>query len=490
MPSSPSEVWPGSVAPVSALAVSFTVALLTAVFVITQLLYLITLVHDLYMLARPVDWVELDEDAKPPPDAHLPRIVLLYPVLRELEETMRTTFLGLASLDYPAYRRRIVAIPNHDDDVTIDALYRLQLEFPFLEVLEVPATSDPSWDPVWESWETTEKAYWWHTGRTAGNRALPPKKTRQLIYALYTIDAEEPGDWLVNYIDADSVPPPDHLRAGAAGAEHYDVVQSTNIAGNLLATWPASWHAMDHMAWDGMRYPHLSAHGKHPYWVLGKGLFYHVSDLIELGSFNPWVTIEDPEVGMRLWVNGRTLGIISSPLIEEVPKTLRRGYTQKKRWICGFFQSLGSPLRQMGMRRRDRLRARTIFLPCLSLAINPVGLPIGIWALWVFLDGTSPLPVGLILLALTSIVLYCISMGITYGATWRRTALVLDRRRDRLRYMLRVNPVFLWVYWLWWSIPIAVGFGMYLRDGGQVWERTVKIDANHDLVREVLDRED
>ena len=94
------------------------------------------------------------------------------------------------------------------------------------------------------------------------------------------------------------------------------------------------------------------------------------------------------------------------------------------------------------------------------------------------------------MLAVATIVLYCISMGITYVVTWRRTALVLDRRRDRLRYMLRVNPVFLWFYWLWWSVPIAVGLGMYLRDGGRVWERTEKVDAIHELVREVVKREE
>jgi cellulose synthase/poly-beta-1,6-N-acetylglucosamine synthase-like glycosyltransferase len=473
---------------VSVLSVSFTVAVLVAMFVVTQLLYLFALIHDLYMLARPVDWVELD-DAETEAAAPRPRIVLLYPVLREPEATMRTTFVGLATLDYPADRYRIVAVPNHDDEDTIAALERLQLDFPFLEVLEVPPTSDPSWEPVWQSWEETEKAYWWHTGGTARNRNLPPKKTRQLVYALYTIHGEETeDDWLLNYIDADSVPPRDHLRAGAAGAARYDVVQSTNVAGNLLDTWPASWHAMDHMAWDGMRYPHLSAHGRHPYWVLGKGLFYHAPDLIHLGSFNPWVTIEDPEVGMRLWVNGRHLGIIASPLIEEVPLTLRHGLTQRKRWICGFYQALGRPLRLMGMRRRDRFRAWTNFLPCLSLGVNPIGIPVGVWALVEWLRGTSPLPVALTVLAIATIVLYCISMGITYASTWRRTAIVLDRRRDRVRYMLRVNPVFLWIYWLWWSVPIWVGTVMYLRDGGKVWERTEKVDAIHELVREVVKR--
>jgi glycosyltransferase XagB len=474
---------------VTILAVSIAAVVLTATFVVTQALYLITLVHDLYMLARKVDWVQLDEEAVLA--GPVPKIVLLYPVLREPQETMRTTFVGLDELSYPRDRYRIIAVPNHDDHVTIAALEQLQDEFPWLEMLVVPATSDPSWEVVWESWDRTEKAYWWHTGATAGNPDLPPKKTRQLVYALYTLDAgETEGDWLLNYIDADSVPPRDHLLAGAAGAADFDVVQSTNVAGNLLDTWAASWHAMDHMCWDGMRYPHLSARGRQPYWVLGKGLFYHAPDLIALGSFNPWVTIEDPEVGMRLWVNGRRLGVIASPLIEEVPLTLGRGLIQRKRWICGFYQSLGRPLALMGMRRRDRIRAWTNFLPCLSLAVNPLGVPIGIWALWVWYDGTSPLPLPLIALAIATIVLYSVSMSITYASTWRRTAIVLDRRADRLRYMLRVNPVFLWAYWLWWSIPIAVGTSMYLRDGGRVWEHTEKVDAIHELVRDVVSREE
>jgi len=48
---------------VTILAVSITAVVLTVVFVVTQALYLITLVHDLSMLARKVDWVELDEEA-------------------------------------------------------------------------------------------------------------------------------------------------------------------------------------------------------------------------------------------------------------------------------------------------------------------------------------------------------------------------------------------------------------------------------------------
>jgi hypothetical protein len=124
----------------------------------------------------------------------------------------------------------------------------------------------------------------------------------------------------------------------------------------------------------------MSANGTHPYYVLGKGLFYRASDLYALGGFNPWITIEDPEVGMRLWTNGRRLGIIAAPLIEEVPRTFYRGIIQRNRWVCGFFQSLASPLKRMGMPFWRRMQARINIIPVLSHPINVIGLPTGVYA--------------------------------------------------------------------------------------------------------------
>jgi cellulose synthase/poly-beta-1,6-N-acetylglucosamine synthase-like glycosyltransferase len=457
-------------------------AALLALFALTQVLYLLSTVCELYIRSQPVDWVDMG-DAPFAPNGAFPRIVLLYPVLRELEETMRTTMSALAKIDYPADRFRIVAIPNTSDAATVEILGRMQEDYPFLEVLVVPPTSDPSWDRVWRAWDRNEKAYWWHRTRRAGDRDLPPKKTRQLIYAFYSLlESEADEQWLLDYIDADSVPPPDHFLAGAIGSRRFDVLQSTNIAGNLLDTWPASWHAMDHMSWDGHRYPHLSARGTHPFWVLGKGLFFKAKDLVEVGGFNPWITIEDPEVGMRLWANGKRLGIIEAPLIEEVPRTLRGGITQRKRWVCGFFQSLTAPPRYIGMTFSQRLRAWINFLPCLLLLVNPIGIPVGVWVLFESLGGHLHLPVALIGLGLFNLACLAASLVLIYVATWQRTALVLDRRRDRLRYLFRVNPVFLFAFWLVWVVPLVLGFEMYLRDKGLVWERTEKVDANHDLV--------
>jgi hypothetical protein len=306
------------------------------VYTFVQVLYFIALTVNGYFYSRGVDWVAPDEVSADL--EHYPPVLLLYPVLHEAKETMRTTLLsiGAAQAAYEPGLARVVAIPNWDDRASLTALYELRDEFAFLEVLPVPPTSDASWSAVWANWAVNPKAYWWHTGKREGSQYLPPKKTRQLVYALYTMADRLPGKgWLLSYLDADSAVPVDYYRIAAAGAARFDVVQLTNVAGNLMDSWAASFHAMDHIAWDGWLYPHMSAHGKHPFYVLGKGLFYKVDDLIELGGFNPWLTIEDPEVGMRLWVNGRRLGISNSPLIEEVPRTFKGGIRQRKRWVPG-----------------------------------------------------------------------------------------------------------------------------------------------------------
>jgi cellulose synthase/poly-beta-1,6-N-acetylglucosamine synthase-like glycosyltransferase len=456
----------------------------TVLFVVSQVLFTLTFCVDVYFLSLPVDWVDMDEPIAEPED-QWPYIVLFYPVLRELEATMRTTFVSLAKLDYPPQRCRVVAIPNSDDAQTIASLARLASEFAFLEILEVPPTSDPRWQVVWDSWEANPKAYWWHHGKRAGEKDLPPKKTRQLIYGLYhaarTLKHER--NLVINYIDADSCPPVDHFKGAVIGLKHYDVVQALNVVGNLNATLPTSWHAFDHMAWDGYKYPHLSAHGQQPYWVLGKGLFYRVSDLIALGGFHPWITIEDPEIGLRYWANGLRLGILASSLIEEVPKTWRQGVIQRKRWVCGFFQSLGRPLRHLGLSPWQRFKCWLIFFPCLSLWVNTIGLPLGIWAFWMYLAQTHVVPVWTLWLAAVNLTLFAWSLSLLYANTWRRTGLVYTRWRDRAWYMLRINPLSAMIWWFLWIVPLVIGFRMYLLDEGLAWQRTEKIDANKLLIR-------
>jgi hypothetical protein len=449
-----------------------------SIYAAAQILYLISFLVVGYFLCLPVNLVSNGEIASEEPES-LPLMVMAYPVLRENFDTMHSTLVSLSRLKYPASRRRIIAIPNSDDHITIGRLQRLALEFPFLEIMEIPPTTDSQWRKVWSAWSQNPKAYWFHRGATAGKRNLPPKKTRQLVFLFYTLVDQMGTDWVLDYIDADSMPPADHFLSGAAGLKDYDVVQSTNVSGNLLDSHAASLHSFDHMCWDGRLYPHMSANGAHPYYVLGKGLFYRAKDLYELGGLNPWITIEDPEIGMRLWTNGRRLGVIATPLIEEVPRTFYRGIIQRNRWMCGFFQSLASPLKHMGMPFWRRMQARLNIIPVMSLPVHMIGLPTGVWAFYLFLIGADPFPRWLVALSLLNIALYVLTTASFYVNAWRRTALVLDDTGSRIRYMLRINPVSVLLYHLLWLIPICIGFVMFITDHGKTWIRTRKHDADH-----------
>jgi hypothetical protein len=105
-----------------------------------------------------------------------------------------------------------------------------------------------------------------------------------------------------------------------------------------------------------------------------------------------------------------------------------------------------------------------------------------VWVLWQVLSGSHILPWWLSLLAGMNVIFYVLTLCALYARTWRRTGIVLVRTRDRFAYMLRINPVFQMVWWLVWLIPLWIGFRMYLQDGGLVWDRTRKIDANHALI--------
>lgn len=213
---------------------TFADHLLVYLFAASQLLYFASFAVDGYFFTRPVNWVDTSDEAKAS-ITHYPYIVLFYPVLRELEETMRTTFTSLAQLEYPRNRFTVIAIPNDNDVPTVAALKRLQKEFPFVRIIKVPPTTHSSWSKVWTSWDRTPKAYWWHQGPRRHVQSLPPKKSRQLIYAFYQVASvlSPREDFLVNYIDADSCPPRDHFLAAAIGMRDYDVLQAQNVAGNL-----------------------------------------------------------------------------------------------------------------------------------------------------------------------------------------------------------------------------------------------------------------
>ena len=118
----------------------------------------------------------------------------------------------------------------------------------------------------------------------------------------------------------------------------------------------------------------------------------------------------------------------------------------------------------------------------LGRVVNAIGAPTGIWAVAMLLMGRHVMPTWTLWLAAINLTALAISLSFLYARTWARTKLVLPSTRERLWYMLRINPVSAMLWWVIWLIPLAIGLWMFLRDEGQVWERTEKIDANRVLV--------
>ncbi|NKX51888.1 glycosyl transferase, partial [Arthrobacter deserti] len=102
-------------------------ALLT-LYGVVQVLFLFSLLVTVWFLVQKVDLVQkadsAEEESAGLDDGSKPPIVMFYPVLKELESTMRTTFTEMAKASYPQHLLRVIAIPNDDDVQTIASLRR------------------------------------------------------------------------------------------------------------------------------------------------------------------------------------------------------------------------------------------------------------------------------------------------------------------------------------------------------------------------------
>jgi len=131
----------------------------------------------------------------------------------------------------------------------------------------------------------------------------------------------------------------------------------------------------------------------------------------------------------------------------------------------------------------EKLKAWCNFLPCLSFWTNAIALPSSIWALIGFLNGYRCFPLWIVFLSLFNILWSSCMLCMIYYQVWKRTALVLGTKRARLWYLLRINPIMAVIWWWIWIIPLWIGYRMYMGEGGLVWARTQKIDANAKLFK-------
>jgi hypothetical protein len=54
--------------------------------------------------------------------------------------------------------------------------------------------------------------------------------------------------------------------------------------------------------------------------------------------------------------------------------------------------------------------------------------------------------------------------------------------------MVRINPLFILLWWLFWTVPLTIGFWMFLTDKGLIWQRTEKLARHRVLVLDRIER--
>ena len=129
-----------------------------------------------------------------------------------------------------------------------------------------------------------------------------------------------------------------------------------------------------------------------------------------------------------------------------MPTTFASAIVQRKRWVAGFFQTLkfrGGPMDRMGFSFVEKIKAWLIFFPCMTLSFNCLGLPLSVWAAVTWYNGTGNPADWCIYWAMANLGLYAFFMIELYCRTWLRTKLIMDTTWQRMRYMLRVNPLFI-----------------------------------------------
>jgi hypothetical protein len=66
---------------------------------------------------------------------------------------------------------------------------------------------------------------------------------------------------------------------------------------------------------------------------------------------------------------------------------------------------------------------------------------------------------------------------------WSRLSLVLGNYRERIWYVLKVNPITCMIWWLFWIVPLWLGFYTFIKYKGHVWIRTKKSNPNAELIK-------
>jgi cellulose synthase/poly-beta-1,6-N-acetylglucosamine synthase-like glycosyltransferase len=314
--------------------------LMVAIFAVTTLLYLATLIYRLVLLRialrNPSSVRVTDDQARAIPDDELPVYTILIPAYREAEVIARTV-AALERLDYPRDRLDVKLLLEADDRETIAAARALEPQLD-LDIVLVPP------------------------GR-------PRTKPKACNYGLTRARGE-----LVTIYDAEDQPEPLQLRRVVAAFRRlpglYGCLQAKlsyhNVTQNLLTRW----FTAEYETWFSLMLPALARVGG-PIPLGGTSMHIPRSVLEAVGAWDAYNVTEDADLGVRLQRLGYRVAVLDSTTLEEANSDTVNWVKQRSRWYKGYLQTW-----LVHMRHPARLWQEVGAWPFLGITLLLAAIPV------------------------------------------------------------------------------------------------------------------
>lgn len=239
------------------------------------------------------------------PEADLPVLTVLVPLLREDREVVASLIRALGELDYPRDKLDVKLLLEADDPHTIEGVLNSSLPSWF-ELVPVPPGE-------------------------------PRTKPKALNYGLASARGE-----IVAVFDAEDRPSPEQPReavaAFRAGGRNLAVVQAPLLIHNAADSWLARQFEIEYAINFRVWLPFLARSGL-PLPLGGTSNYFRRNRLEAAGGWDAWNVTEDADLGLRLARFEGKATTISSPTWEEAPIHYRDWLKQRTRWTKGHLQT-------------------------------------------------------------------------------------------------------------------------------------------------------